>query len=978
MKNLQQIAFCIAFIGFSLSSFSQTVFRGAVFDQATNQPISNAKVGITSQGVGEITDKAGKFVYRKYNEILSNESELIVTAEGYKKLTNGYNDIQKLINQRGVIYLSKEEKLASIETDNLGKLQVFWDASKIYGYRDIEKEFRYLKGFIKDRNIKEINFTAFNNSIVISEFLNTPGTFESDLYQIISKINYEGIADYGLLFIEDVAEVVLVAANKSQLGTFNVNQDIPVNVIRTNKNEKYFDYFIAICAYTSGVYYTAINEEKSTTETLDLVDSETAFAGIVTSQGNPLQNAEIMRKGTLEVYVTDKNGRFKVKALPGDTFEIKHLGMYPKSVEFNNEKEVTIALIPKTEVLAEVELKEKIEKPLPAYDHYIEESHIEVVNGRKHLVREVLFKEDLNKAGFDIYETVANSSLRIGVTEDGTGYKSFHYKKGFSNSGLSVVVDGIGKPMAYVNPLLVERVSVDLLSGIIIITTRKNPALREQFYDENAIEVLDTEYKETLPVFGQSKNHYFLEREIRGKISVKNTPLQGVSVIAMGTLNEVFTDALGEFTINAAAGDILQIKHLGMYPKTVVVSEDENYNIALTTKSEMLDEVALTEKITTEVVTEYDNYDAERGIEVVNGIKYNVRQVLFKKDLYKAGFDIYETILNSNSRLIRKRDNFVYKRGGGGLPGLNEIILKTIVDGKEVPAYFVSPILVERVSIYLQRGEGNSKLFITTRNHPDKQKQYLAENGIKVLDQEYEEEVATLNANNNQYVLEKEVTGIISVKNTVLQGVSIKKLGSLQEVFTDVTGAFKIDVAEGDILEIKHLGMYPKSVLITEEDTYTIELAAKAELLDEVALSEKKEKEKELIKTATGERDKNAVGVQIEKGISDYISIGDIDFIQVANKIPGVVVDPGTGAIFYTRSFGAIDKSPIMIIVDGTPVSQNTLKNINPQDITDIKTLKGVAATNIYGSQAFGGAMLITTFAGSNNDRNTKTKSWRV
>lgn len=54
-----------------------------------------------------------------------------------------------------------------------------------------------------------------------------------------------------------------------------------------------------------------------------------------------------------------------------------------------------------------------------------------------------------------------------------------------------------------------------------------------------------------------------------------------------------------------------------------------------------------------------------------------------------------------------------------------------------------------------------------------------------------------------------------------------------------------------------------------------------------------------------------------------------------------------------------------MIVLDDITVTQSTLQNLDPQTIVNITALKGLAATNKYGSQAFGGVLLINTLHGT-------------
>jgi TonB-dependent SusC/RagA subfamily outer membrane receptor len=53
-----------------------------------------------------------------------------------------------------------------------------------------------------------------------------------------------------------------------------------------------------------------------------------------------------------------------------------------------------------------------------------------------------------------------------------------------------------------------------------------------------------------------------------------------------------------------------------------------------------------------------------------------------------------------------------------------------------------------------------------------------------------------------------------------------------------------------------------------------------------------------------------------------------------------------------------------LVLVDGVTVSSFTLQTLNPNDIENISVLKDAAAAAIYGAQAAGGVILITTKKG--------------
>src|SRR5690606_17594087 len=70
-------------------------------------------------------------------------------------------------------------------------------------------------------------------------------------------------------------------------------------------------------------------------------------------------------------------------------------------------------------------------------------------------------------------------------------------------------------------------------------------------------------------------------------------PLPGANVVIQGTTTGALTDFDGNFSIQAARGDVLVISFLGFNPQEVVVGEANNIQITLTEDAATLDEVVV-------------------------------------------------------------------------------------------------------------------------------------------------------------------------------------------------------------------------------------------------------------------------------------------------------------------------------------------------------------------------------------------------
>ena len=130
-------------------------------------------------------------------------------------------------------------------------------------------------------------------------------------------------------------------------------------------------------------------------------------------------------------------------------------------------------------------------------------------------------------------------------------------------------------------------------------------------------------------------------------------------------------------------------------------------------------------------------------------------------------------------------------------------------------------------------------------------------------------------------------------------------------------------------------------------------------------LLRKRKRGDSIITTLIGDRQKDAIGYSYDKNQESFISVADTDMYSVFRKIPGMFVSGFQGVnlqpevyLFRSRTFNG---GPAQIVVDGVPTSHNILSALDPNNVVDIKILRGLAATNSYGAQGVNGVIMITT-----------------
>lgn len=204
------------------------------------------------------------------------------------------------------------------------------------------------------------------------------------------------------------------------------------------------------------------------------------------------------------------------------------------------------------------------------------------------------------------------------------------------------------------------------------------------------------------------------------------------------------------------------------------------------------------------------------------------------------------------------------------------------------------------------------------------------------------------------------VSGKVSdSKGEPLIGVSVKLVGTQSGTISSVTGEFSIPAKIGDKLEFSYIG-YATQAITLQSKKVNIILTEDARMLDEVvAIGYGTQKKSDLTGSLSSVNSSD-----ISKSSSSNIS----QILQ--GKATGVYVTsnsgaPGSGATIRIRGYGSIstDLTPLYV-VDGQPIGESQVNQINPQDIENVEILKDASACAIYGARGANGIILITTKSG--------------
>ena len=198
---------------------------------------------------------------------------------------------------------------------------------------------------------------------------------------------------------------------------------------------------------------------------------------------------------------------------------------------------------------------------------------------------------------------------------------------------------------------------------------------------------------------------------------------------------------------------------------------------------------------------------------------------------------------------------------------------------------------------------------------------------------------------------------------------------------SDANGRFSIPVELGDEIVFSFVGKESVFFKVGDERDITVYLPEKGEQIDEVVVNARVE-EGQLVNVGDRSVDKKKLGYSTESGGGDAVSDQDINLIgavkgQFTNlQINNPVYDKVDISQFVGRhnNMTLLSNQYGLIVLDGVPLAQSSSATtggslarhndiINPDMIVEITYLKGLAATNRYGSQGANGVLLINTKA---------------
>jgi TonB-linked SusC/RagA family outer membrane protein len=205
----------------------------------------------------------------------------------------------------------------------------------------------------------------------------------------------------------------------------------------------------------------------------------------------------------------------------------------------------------------------------------------------------------------------------------------------------------------------------------------------------------------------------------------------------------------------------------------------------------------------------------------------------------------------------------------------------------------------------------------------------------------------------------KKVTGRVTdaITGETLVGVTIQVKGTTTGTTTSIDGTYSIEIqSEGAILAFSYVGYEPKEIPVYQSTVLNAELNQVATQLESVVV------------TALGiKREEKALGYAVQK--VDGKGLQTVRSVDVGTSLSGKVAGL---SVLNSTEFGEAPELYIrgevpLLVIDGVPYGNMTLRDVPPDDIESISILKGATAAALYGYRGGSGAIMVTTKKGSSN-----------
>ncbi|MEI9955097.1 MAG: TonB-dependent receptor plug domain-containing protein [Ferruginibacter sp.] len=187
---------------------------------------------------------------------------------------------------------------------------------------------------------------------------------------------------------------------------------------------------------------------------------------------------------------------------------------------------------------------------------------------------------------------------------------------------------------------------------------------------------------------------------------------------------------------------------------------------------------------------------------------------------------------------------------------------------------------------------------------------------------------------------------------------TVKVKGKVSGLSADANGAYSIRVNTTDVLEISGTGFKPMDVAVGNQTVLTTVLEKTGDLVEVVVNSGYGIKTSKKVAT-TNTQTVNAEQLTTIRAtnINEALA-GKVAGIQLRGQSGAKLGSAGSGNVLLHGANALGGSSGILYILDGNRINAD---DVNTDDVEDVTLLSGPSAAAIFGPDAAGGAMVITS-----------------
>jgi TonB-linked SusC/RagA family outer membrane protein len=203
---------------------------------------------------------------------------------------------------------------------------------------------------------------------------------------------------------------------------------------------------------------------------------------------------------------------------------------------------------------------------------------------------------------------------------------------------------------------------------------------------------------------------------------------------------------------------------------------------------------------------------------------------------------------------------------------------------------------------------------------------------------------------------QKTVSGKVTDNSGLgLPGVTVVVKGTQTGTVTNGEGDFSLSgIPANATLQFSFIGMKSQEIFVGNKTNLAVTLEVETFGVDEVVV------------TALGiRRSEKALGYAVQKVSGEVLTtVKGIDVAtSLTGKVAGLMVKNSTE--FTAEPSIQIRGEEPLLVIDGVPYGNMSLRDVPSDDIESISVLKGATASALYGSRGASGAIMVTTVRGS-------------